>query len=343
MNMPLPVIDGHDMLTNSRLACYKRCPREHLYRYELGIRPDNDAQPLRMGQAFHKGLDLRAAGADTDSAIIAACSDYETLPLWANTDEAVADWMTEREIVARLLTGYWWYWEGVEAIPEITVAEVIATEQAFCLPLVNPETGMPSRNFQIAGKIDKIVRLADGRVAVMEHKTTGDSIESDSDYWRRLKIDQQISLYYLAARALGHDVQTVLYDVARKPGIRPRLLTKAECATFGQDYSLKPRETPSQFGDRLSGDIAERPTHYFARREIPRLTADIDEFRHELWQMQQQLRESQKAGRWFRNTSSCMTMGRCAYFGPCSDGHDFTHAPSGMVRVGNLHPELENE
>jgi hypothetical protein len=202
----------------------------------------------------------------------------------------------------------------------------------------------------------------------MEHKTASDDLEPDSDYWKRLRIDQQISAYYIAARAKGHDIQTVLYDVTRKPEIGPlqiplldgdgfkivldaageRVRTKdgkkwRESGDKEQGWVLQCRiQTAREFGERLTADIAARPDYYYRRQEIPRLDKDIEEFRYELWQMQQQMRDSQKGGRWFRNTSSCIGFGRCPYFDICTNGRDVSEStPEGFVRVENIHPELE--
>lgn len=49
----------------------------------------------------------------------------------------------------------------------------------------------------------------------------GEDIQPDSDLWRRLQIDSQISMYVLAARRLGYPVECVLYNVTRKPTIKP--------------------------------------------------------------------------------------------------------------------------
>jgi hypothetical protein len=89
--------------------------------------------------------------------------------------------------------GYQWRWAGARL-------EVVATEQAFRVPLVNPATGKATPTFELAGKIDGIVRLEDGRLAVKESKTCSEDLGADSDYWRRLRIDHQITLYMLAAR-----------------------------------------------------------------------------------------------------------------------------------------------
>lgn len=211
------------------------------------------------------------------------------------------------------------------------------------------------------------MRLRDGRLAVMEHKTTGDSIDSGSDYWLRLRIDHQISLYMLAAKELGHDVQTVLYNVIRKPSIAPKQIplldsngikivedengmrvmkkdgTPRESGDAEKGYKLKQRiEAPDEFGQRLAADIIARPEFYYARQEIPRLTADLDEFRWELWQQAQAIREAQRANRWIRNSGACLSMGRCPYLNVCHNGLSTDELPAGFVRVANIHPELEN-
>src|SRR6185436_14997815 len=99
--------------------------------------------------------------------------------------------------------------------------EYVGNEQSFSLPLINPATESPSLNWDWAGKIDGIIRLEDKRKSVMEHKLLGEELGSDSQLWKRLRVDHQISLYILAARKLGHDVGSVFYDVTRKPTIKP--------------------------------------------------------------------------------------------------------------------------
>lgn len=336
-----------NVLTHSCMSSYKSCARKFYYAYIEGIRKDRTSAPLRFGGNFHNGLDWLAQGVSLDEVCNRIRAAYAEAPDWALAEEGGLDeWLTECETVVRLLCGYVWRWGEDKS-------EVVATEQVFDVPIVNPETGASSRTFRLQGKIDKIVRLEDGRVAVREHKTTGDDISALSDYWKRLRVDQQISTYMLAALTLGHQVETVEYDVIRKPGIEPRKLTKAELKTLtetgeycGESFSPAPveRESPEMYGARLSQDIAARPDFYFARQEIPRLAADIEEFRVELWQIAEQVRESRAASRWFRNTDACLRPYRCEFFEPCMAGaYPLTETPQGYVRLENVHPELQGE
>lgn len=367
----LPQIDGAGLLTHSRLQCKKRCARKHHYQYNLGIRKGDTAKPLRFGSAMHIGWECLAKGASFEDAVGVATILYNEVPAWAVTDEAVDEWLTERETVANLLAGYHWLYQD-----DPDIAEYIETEFAFDVEIRNPDTGAKSRTFRRAGKIDGIVRLKDGRLAVLEHKTCGEDIGPESDYWARLDIDEQISGYILAARQRGHDVETVLYDVARKPGIAPkqipllderglkivldsegRRVLKENIKKNGEPgvghgeprqsgdaekgWVVQSRtETPREFGERFLNDIVERPDFYFRRREIPRLQADLEEYEFDLWQQSLDMRESINTGRHFRNTGACLTMGRCEYLSLCKNGIVGDEVPAGFRRVDHVHPEL---
>lgn len=355
-----PAADGRHLLTHSRLACARKCPRRHWYAYELGLRPDRQSAPLRIGGAVHLGLDLLARGVDRENALDRAVAGYADFPAWCGSEDDRRAWLYERETVLRLLHAYSCYWEEQGL-------QVIATEQAFEIAVVNPATGAPATAHRLAGKIDKIIRLPDGRLAVMEHKTTSDSLDADSDYWSRLRIDGQISLYIHAARERGFDAVTVLYDVIRKPAIQPtavplldadglkqvvdangeRVRTKdgkkwRETADAAAGYRLLSRPmTPEEWGDKLSADICDRPDRYFARREIARLDSDLDGFRRELWWQHQDLLGRRREGHWPRNPEACLSPFPCEYRDVCWGGLDVeAQTPEGFVRLEFVHPEL---
>lgn len=307
------VANPSSQLTVTRLSTYRRCPRQHLYRYELGLSRIREQTPLRFGGAFHAGMEAHNQGADPHTTIEQAVASYEVVPDWADTIE----WAVERETLRQLLAGHLWRYEQ----DNLSFVEV---ERSFDIPLVNPDTKALSRTFTLAGKIDGIVRLPDGRLAVLEYKTSGEDIGVDSDYWLRLRCDPQISQYALAARALGYDVATVLYDVTRKPTIR-----------------LRKNETPEEYSARLLIDIGDRPDYYFARREVPRLEDELAEFQSELWQQANQLRESQRRNRWFRNVSK-MSCGYCQFAPLCLNSVNVKPdvPPPGYECLASVHPEL---
>lgn len=310
---------SRSLLTSTRLSSLRRCPRQHYLRYEVGLSKVREATPLRFGRGFHYGLELYNARISSDMAVDCVTADYRTCPNWADP----TDWAVEGETLQTLLLGHFWRYQDDDI-------EFVAAEQSFEIPLVNPRTGRTSRTFRLAGKIDGIVRLPDWRLAVLEYKTAGEDISPDSDYWLRLRCDGQISLYVMAARAMGHDVATVLYDVTRKPTIR-----------------LRKSETPEQYGERLLKDIGDRPDYYFQRREVPRLEDELAEFSAELWQQAQLImatrRRAASAGpcAWFRNVSK-LTCGFCQFANLCLGAVrvDPDAPPVGYEILDNVHPEL---
>lgn len=343
------------LLTHSRQDCFKVCRKKAWFSYEMGIRRDVDAKAIRMGSAFHEGIQILGDGEDIDMAVDAVRRSY------ANCPEIIGqyEWDIECETVIRIVCGYEWRWRDFGL-------EYLATEQAFELPLINPATGKPTPVWNLAGKIDGIVKLADGRLAVKESKLFGDDISSGSDLWRRLRMDHQVSLYVDAARRLGYAVDCVLYDVARKPTIAPTNVPlfddkKCKCVldehgerVYNKDGS--PRQTgdtakgwvlqsrlmtPEEWGEKLNNDIAERPDYYFSRLEIARMDADLEEYRGELWEIQQTIRSAQNENRWYRTVNK-NTCDFCSYFDLCSNrGFDPSGPlPEGFVKVDDVHPEL---
>jgi len=351
-------------ITHSELSTLRRCPRMHYFRYDLRLSPIRDQVYLRMGSAHHKGVELHGNQTSDAEAIDGASADYLQPPP-AGIDKHA--WAIERETVRNLLAGWLWRYSADNIRP-------IACELAFEIPLVNPETGASSRTFVLAGKIDAIVQLPDGRLAVQEVKTAGEDIGPEAAYWLRLRKDPQISLYYLAARAVGHDVATVLYDVTRKPTIQPaavavldddglkvvldrdgnRVLTKQgkprQTSSTEDGYVLQTRPmTPEEWGSKLLADIGERPDYYYQRREVPRLEDELTQFQAELWQQAQQLMECRRrAARlprpqdaYFCNVGR-FTCDHCPFAEICLQSITVNPdaPPAGYEVRDELHPEL---
>lgn len=336
------------VLSNSQQKCYRRCAREHYFAYTLGYRPIEVDENLRFGSLIHLGLEhwWRAPEGRLEAAI-----------------EALRDQTDNEYELAKagvMLQGYDLRWRD-------DPYEVIAVESEFRAPLLNPDTGAASRTFELGGVLDVLVRnLTDGRIKLMEHKTSSDDIGPGSDYWKRLRIDSQISIYLEGVRALtGHAISECVYDVLGKPGLRPssiperdehgskivldkdgeRVRTKAgkwrETASAADGYVLQTRpETPDEYRQRLVEHIADNPERYYQRGAVVRLDTEKIEAMHDAWGTARMIRDSELSGRWPRNVDSCVRWGRsCDYFAVCTGEaslEDFTR----YRKLDNVHQEL---
>jgi len=299
------------LLTNSAISA-QSCLRRYYLSYEIGIKRDRSTTPLRMGIAIHRGLEF--------GTVEAGIEGYDVEPEWCISPEDVLAWTVEREKVKQILTAYFAYWQDDACVSAVKELE-------FCIPLRNPKTGRPSRGWMKAGKIDDIVTVPDGRMAIFETKSTGQDISLGSDYWRKLTMDIQISIYLLAAQELGYPVVTTLYNVIKTTTKKPKLIKKV-------------RETVDEFGARLASDIRAEPEKHFIRQEIPRLKADIEETKYDLWNYQRMLTMCARQGFWPRNPRQCLSPWRCQFFDFCAQGwKQGDRLPEGFI-YGKRHPEL---
>lgn len=326
-----------ELLTHSRLATFRTCPRKHQLRYEVGLVPDQDERAMRVGTAYHAAHEAYDLGRDIEAAI------KEAGPIDPYDAAMVAAMFTvSREIYAD------------------QEAEVIATELEFEIPLVNPDTGAESRVWRLAGKIDRLYRLPNGRLALKDRKTTTEDLSPGSDLWLRLRLDIQASIYVIAARHLGYDVGAIIYDVAARPMFRPQMATPVADRKYTQkesklaDGTVRPAgslyanqresdETPEEFAARVADALRAEPSRFFARHEVSRLDADLGDAQADLWTQQMALRYAQRSGRWFRNPSACVSWSRCPYLSICGDriARDLTQAPpAGFRWLEQVHQEL---
>lgn len=183
---------------------------------------------------------------------------------------------------------------------------------------------------------------------VVEHKTTNSDITPGSPYWRRLTLDTQVSTYLGATEG----VEGMLYDVIRKPGIKPFRATPPELRRYTVEKSkacpeCKKRapaahecadgriitdpggklyadqndrdETPEEYAERLRADISEDPNKYYARGVVVRLPSERIEAARDTWLVAGSIRESMRLGAWPRNPGACDAYGRtCDYWDVCA-------------------------
>lgn len=327
------------VLTISEVRSFKTCALKHHYRYRLLRRAITEAYALTFGTLWHLGLEVWwKAGGDPAFRLTAALTVVREQP---NVDPF------DLVRIEELLLGYTARW-GEDPQEQY---ETIDAEVEFRAPIINPRTKAASRTFQQGGKLDVLARRKDdGRVVIVEHKTTSEDVSLGADYWRLVSaVDPQVSTYMQGARALGYEPDHCVYDVVRKPTIRPLEATPLDKRKYlvktGELYANQRAEdeTPEEFRLRLREKIAEAPDRYFARGHVVRLEADEARHAWGMWQTTQIMREAQNEELYPPNGDACMAFHRpCEYLGVC--GGEISIDDDNHFRTASgAHEELNQE
>ena len=342
-----------DTLTASRMAALLGCPRKHYYRYEIGLIRESSALALRFGSAFHDGMEGRWLGFSFHECLDRVLAKAERFdPL-------------DAAILSCLLHGYYERYSG----------------DGECIAHIYPEREFRyalkgSRTFDVCGKIDGLGQLKDGRMCLLEHKTAGEDISDGSDFWMRLRFNPQIYQYVSAVQDEGDNPEVIVYDVTRKPTIRPREsvptldgdgLKQVIGADGNRVYKKDgaPKQTPDgakgeivlsapetvdQFSDRLRADIAERPDYYYQRREVAVLGNDLTQFEAQrinvgrmiLFFRASAAKQALPEWGWPRNCNG-LTCRMCDYECFCMQNvHVTADQPPAGFMAGAVNPELLN-
>lgn len=321
-----------NLLTVSRMRAWRTCKRLHQLSYLDGWRTAKAADPLRQGDIGHVGLEAwwRAPDGERLNAALHAIA--------GRGEDAY-----EQAAMEELLTGY-----DYEYRDQVDRYEILVVEGTFTAPLLNPATGAASRTWLLAGKKDVVVRDRESSlILLVEHKLTSESFAEDADsYWIRLGMDAQVSHYYIGAETDGVTPEGCLYDVLRRPQLRPLKATPVESRKYtklGDLYANQRAEdeTPEQYRQRVRGDISDYPKKYFARRTIARTERDLFEYLTDVWAESRIMRDAELARVAPKSPEACHRFGTCAFWNVCAYGLDPADHPELYVRVENVHPELD--
>lgn len=373
----VPLTDGKrslPVITTSELRTFVSCKRKHRIQYRDLIRPIDRGHALAFGTAFHALREAifntwRVLPGDAGAALSIVLSTMAKLATAAPGETEHID-EYERVKLLELARGYVLRWHK-EPI------EILAVEIGFEIPIVNPDTGRASQTFRLSGKVDAVVRdTRSQRVLVNELKTSSEDVAPGGAYWKRLRMDPQVSNYFEGVRGAGfHDVAACQYDVVRKPALRPLKATPEADRKYTVEKPAKPcppkkcsgqagpcelcggkgmipgepsrlyaaqretDETPAEYGARLREDIANNPDSYFSRGEVVRMAEEEEEHARDLWAVAKEIRSAER-GAAPRNPYACQLPGReCPYFAACT-GETTLDNPEKYRRALVAHEEL---
>lgn len=288
------------MVSTTELTCFRRCPKEHYFRYVVRREPKGlKSEALTKGTAAHKALGSHHRGEEVDFRLL--------------TPDMRA-----------LMRGYqaWWGTPDRQFVCE-------RTDVPFQFSLNN--------GIVIMGEFDGVgVRRDTGKRAIQECKTSSEDISLGSSYWQKVAMtDPQVTTYLLASQKMGWGQTEVLYDVMRKPDLKRLGATPYASRKYTKPTKSDPQsrlyagqreqdETDDEFEQRILEDIVNRPEHYYQRGTIVRLEheheahlRDVEGVVH-LMQVTRAMGENVP-----RNVDSCFKFGRpCDFFLVCGNGVD---------------------
>lgn len=280
-----------ELLTHSRIAMRQVCPQKEYYHYVERLRPREVAWSLSVGTAWHAGLEAWQKGSNEDEAVAAGLATLDWIR--PENDEEVYKLQLERARVEVLIR---------VAIRHFQPRNLIAVEHQFELPICNPKTGRKSRKYALAGKIDGIAEDEDGRLWILENKTTA-SIEQ---FRQSYGMSQQLTLYvYAASRIFDRPIAGAVVRAVQKSRAEPKRCNGEVVETW------------EDFRDRLLAEYESNPSKYLAEDEVVRVEEQIKQFEAELWMETQERLWQAKSGIIRHNTANCYQYGGCPFLPLC--------------------------
>jgi hypothetical protein len=300
--------------TYSMWNLFRNCRKAAQYRYVLELVPIERDRHLSFGSLIHACLERWHHTRE-----LASVQEYidRACPNRAQEADERRVW----HLATAMMRGY----AARYATEEF---EVVSLEKTFEGEIVNPETGIASRSFVLAGKVDGIVRVK-GEYFLLEHKTAA---SVDASYLERLWTDFQITIYaYYVERALGIRIAGVLYNLLVKARLQQGAGESEEA--FAERHAALIRksllgksaakrrlaETDEEFQARLANKYSEQ--EMFHRELLYVSRAQFDTLQAELWELTQAFLDARRRDVWYQNTSYCFQYGRpCPYFALCRSG-----------------------
>ena len=301
--------------TCSSIRDWRTCRRLYRYRHVDLVRAAVSGKALNVGRAVHRGLELFATGSTLNQVNMAISAEHGDIDV------------IEQARCRAMLHAYHTVWSHT-----FSNWKTIEAESEFRCALGRGE---------LAGKRDLVQQHIPTRTTYLtEYKTSSEEIQDiASDYWRRLAIDVQITVYQWQTDADA----AILYDVLRKPKGGPKLKVMCTRRKGESDEELAKRkedarETLQEFEDRMYQELITEPAKWFVRREVHRTHEQSKEIIDEMLEDVSDIENY--FGLYPRNDTACRSkFGTCIYLGVCA-GTETLEDPK-FMKMDQAHPELD--
>lgn len=330
-------------LTYSSTSSFKNCRKKYKLNYIDKLEPKERPLYFSIGGAIHLGLEKWYQGNDKQSCIDAITSYmYENEPD-IDDDDKYKKFEQSLKLVEMMFNNY------IEHYPSEQF-EIIEIEKEFTVTIINPETNKPSRNYQLMGKVDGLVK-ENNNYWILEHKTAS---TIDNKYIKGLTMDNQ-SICYLEAleRFLSIKIEGIIYNVLLKDYPKPpKVLKSGKLSTASNQ-----KTTPELFNNAIhelgldTDDYYEyiqylydNRKQYFYREYLTFNEKHIQEWRDELWDLQKDISETINKNRFYKNSSQCVSVyGTCQFFDICSSLDEDSIIEYNFNKKSSEHEELKEK
>lgn len=264
---------GELSLSQSGLATWMTCRRKWFYTYKKSWRSEDSVASV-FGTCWHTAMDAvwrLASAKDYTSPDDAVHFGREAFS--KEWDEKHPRPLPDREwrgpeVAGAMLEAYVEkYWDELQKI------ELLAVEHEF-------HHKLGAHGIDLNGFIDKVFRDANGRLCVLDHKSTASYSKADGikpGWWREFSMSAQVDAYLVAARAEWGEVPYFMVDAA----------------------------------------LAHKTERFFKWQPYERRKEEIDEFMGELVLHSQEIRQAERTGIYPRNPKACDSWSGCPYHPVC--------------------------
>ena len=345
------------VVTSSELNTFKACRQKHELSYILGYKPRLVGPATIFGQAAHNAKEVRYLGGTLDACNRAIDATFERFLV--KNKKLIPKWKKPKYEDAQVRCvkvneAYWQEYAIDDWTPAILDGKP-AVEVEFLVPIYTP-FGRASRFFLFSGKIDLIIRDADKRYWIVDHKTRADIGKSA---YQKLIIDQQMRAYCWAARIYwGIDIAGVIYNLIRtKPESQVKVNKDGRISKSAVDASFDTIATFIRDHDEHLGNLSEEyrkenkikfdcasvydhedllaaaiDNVYFRRHSQTYTEDDLMQVQGELYQVCMWMHRCQFID---RVDSACDHFGGCQYKPIC-----LGLETEGLFKTGSTHTEL---
>lgn len=286
------------------LKCYRRCPRQFFYKYEMGLKPKARALALERGDWLHQLLMVHYDGHDwRDRQDKLEAKFYS---LFEEEREQLGDLPAE---TTRIMLSYLAHWHL-----EDKAFRVVDSELDEIVTLPNGD------KFRFI--IDLVVEETDGGLWLWDHKTVKRFMPVDFTL-----IDAQLARYFWAAERLGYKpLRGVMFnELITSPPTVPNVLPSTGRLTERKNLRCdvytylreirKLDQDPKSYLHTLRR-LKASSDQWFRRTRLPRDTPLIKRQMAEMLMTVREIREAREYRHFPRNPMKECTWD-CAYLDPC--------------------------